>query len=226
MDEKYKFIDQKVRHALLLALIFLGNSACSGTANYNDSTKEVSSSDATSNRTGDFPMSNEKLVELLESIDPELFPSNEKLEEEIYMKLPMSHEEGVAIRLLERVGIHRQRDASIIILIGIGADRNSRTPLSEHARIKWTNLESNLTSEVRLFEEPRYKIPISDNAMPPPPENPMEAVHSYSVEIVNIKNKLGFEWVPSKYIIQIIAGDMVSNKVDFEITAPSDLRSD
>ena len=164
-------------------------------------------------------MPNKVLNELLINIDPKLFFSREELKEAVSIELPMSQEEGIGLRVLTPVDITEQRDALLVVLIGISSETMSSTPLAENARIVWTNKDTHIASEVRLFQPPAHKIPMPSDNMPPPPVNPVLPKHMYSVEVVNIREVLNIEWVPSKYTIQVVVDEMVSNVVDFELVS-------
>ena len=164
-------------------------------------------------------MFNKKLMVFLAKIDPKVFYSREELKEAGSIELPMSQEEGIGLRVLTPVDITEQRDALLVVLIGVSSETMSSTPLAENARIVWINKDTHIASEVRLFQPPAHKIPMPSDNMPPPPVNPVLPQHMYSVEVVNVREMLNMEWVPSKYTIQVVVGEMVSNVVDFELVS-------
>ena len=162
---------------------------------------------------------NKNLMTSLANIDKKLFYSREELKEAGSIELPMSQEEGIGLRVLTPVDITEQRDALLVVLIGVSSETMSSTPLAENARIVWINKDTHIASEVRLFQPPAHKIPMPSDNMPPPPVNPVLPQHMYSVEVVNVREMLNMEWVPSKYTIQVVVGEMVSNVVDFELVS-------
>lgn len=218
MKSKYNILGSKVV-CMIIVVVFFCNSACSGLEGRAQAPKEIINSNSDKNKECGQEMSSQVLVESLINIDPKLFSSREALKEAVSLELPMGREEGIALRVLTPIDIAEQHDTLLVVLIGVSSETISSTPLAENARIVWVNKDTNIASEVRLFQPPAHKIPMPADDMPPHPVNPVLPKHMYSVEVVNVREKLNIEWVPSKYTIQVVVGEMFSNVVDFELVA-------
>ncbi|VUD62250.1 hypothetical protein TDB9533_03003 [Thalassocella blandensis] len=212
-----RILDWKIVNVFIVVAVLVCNSACSISQESVGVSKDNLNSTSKRKKVGNPNMSLQTLIESLDNIDLTLISSNEAIKDAVYDELPMSQVEGIALRILTPVSIAEQHDTKLIILIGISSETNSKTPLDENARIVWTNKESNRVSEVELYPQPTNKIPMPEDKVPLPPLNPVLPQHLYSVEVVNIREKLKIDWVPSTYTFQVVVGELISNKVDFEL---------
>lgn len=164
-------------------------------------------------KVGDSIVSNTILIEVLDSINPQLL-EEQILKEAVSTNLPMQRIEGIAIKAHSPINIIQYDSAPLLVLIGLDEKSLSTTPLSENALIRWKNINANQYNETPLFDTIKNKIP---PAQIPQPVAAVTASHHYTIEILNLRSKLNLQWKASKYNIQVVNGDWVSNIIELQL---------
>ena len=164
-------------------------------------------------KVGDSIVSNTILIEVLDSINPQLL-EEQILKEAVSTNLPMQRIEGIAIKAHSPINIIQYDSAPLLVLIGLDEKSLSTTPLFENALIRWKNINANQYNETPLFDTIKNKIP---PAQIPQPVAAVTASHHYTIEILNLRSKLNLQWKASKYNIQVVNGDWVSNIIELQL---------
>lgn len=165
-------------------------------------------------KVGDSIVSNTILMEVLDSINPQLLLEEKTLKAAVSANLPMQRIEGIALKAHSPINITQYDSAPLLVLIGLDEESLSATPLFENALIRWKNINANQYNETPLFDTIKNKIP---PAQIPQPIAAVTASHHYTIEVLNLRSKLNLQWETSEYTIQVVNGDWVSNTIVLQL---------